>query len=354
MRKLLVIFCALAALFAAPLAFALPLQMKPVIAGFIDMQDINWHNTDQSPPAAFTLAYIKPYPGLFGGIVLNATWNEMQPNSPAELVTARIDNALAMVRAYNAAHPDAPLGVKLRIFQGNQAPTWAEKLAGGPVRILRNPLGCQKQPPVCPIWIGKVWDPQYIAAWRAFQMRVAQRYDSNPLIRSVAVTSCTMETDEPFVMPVTVPKNLKGYTDTAQRACLAGAIVDYTGWRRTAIDYTFNTFIPLEGARKPELGFTLSVMNACRARLHAQCELGNHAFSSPLKMGVVPVVDAIAERGGPIHYQMTGPKGFNWAASMQLARTDNATAIELWPQFGGFTTLSLPEMQHLHALFEGP
>ena len=353
MKKLIAIACALAAMAATPGAYAAA-QMKPVIAGFIDMQDINWHNTDQSQPV-FTLDYVNQFPGLFSGIVLNATWNEMQPNSPAQFVTARIDNALAQVRAYNALHPDAPLGVKLRIFSGNQAPTWAEEIAGGPVKILRNPLGCKNLPPICPIWIGKVWDPRYIAAWRAFQMRVAQRYDSNPLIRSVAITSCTMETDEPFVMPTAVPKIPKGYTDTAQRACLAGAIVDYAAWRHTAIDYTFNTFVPLEGTRQPDLAFTLSVMNACRARLHAQCELGNHAFASNMRPGNVPVVDAIAERGAPIHFQTEGPTvaGFNWAATMRAARTDNATALELWPQFGGFTTLKFAEMKRLHALFEG-
>lgn len=186
-----------------------------------------------------------------------------------------------------------------------------------------------------------------------FQILVAQRYDSNPLIRSVAITSCTMETDEPFVMPVgQLPK---GYSDTAQRACLAGAVEDYAPWRHTAIDYTFNTFQPLQAPLTPDLSFTLSVMNACRARLGSQCELGNHAFASNMRPGNVPVVDAIAERGPPIHYQTTGPTiaGFNWAATMRLARKDNATAIELWPQFGGFTTLPLAKMKHLHALFEG-
>lgn len=138
--------------------------MKPVIAGFVDMQDINWHNTDQSQPV-FTLDYIKQFPGLFGGIVLNATWNEMQPTPGGPLVTARLDNALAQVRAYNVKHPGAPLGVKFRIFSGNQAPSWAQAIAGGPDTIQRNPLGCHTpNPPGCPIKIGKVWNLRYIMA----------------------------------------------------------------------------------------------------------------------------------------------------------------------------------------------
>lgn len=340
-----------AALAAASAAHAAAPPMKPVISGFIDMQDINWHNTNDSQPV-FTMAHVDQFPGLFGGIVLNMTWNEMQPRRYGALVTARMDNALAQVRAYNAKHPNAPLGVKLRIFSGNQAPPWAKALDGGPLTIQRNAQGCHApNPPGCPITIGKVWSKPYIAAWRLFQTRVALRYDSEPLIRAVAITSCTMETDEPFVMP-TGQTIGGGYTDTADEACLAGAVDDYAAWQNTAIDYTFNTFIPLQGG-KPDFAFTLSVMNACRASLGSRCELGNHAFAANMRAGNVPVVNAIVARGPPIHFQTEGPTGMNWAATMHLARTDNATAIELWPDFGGFTTFSDAKMKHLLALFEG-
>jgi hypothetical protein len=349
-KKLLLLAGALAVLFCGPLACADSLKMKPVITGFIDMQDINWHNTDDSQPV-FTMAHVEQFPGLFGGIVLNLTWNEMQPRRYGALETARLDNALAQVRAYNARHSGAPLGVKLRIFSGNQAPPWAKGLDGGPLTIQRNAQGCQTpNPPGCPITIGKVWSRQYIAAWRLFQIRVAARYDSEPLIRAVAITSCSMETDEPFVMP-TGQAIGGGYTDAAQQACLAGAVNDYGAWHRSVIDYTFNTFVSLQGG-KPDLAFTLSVMNACRTSLGPHCELGNHAFAAVMRAGNIAVVNAIAARGPPIHFQTAGPKGLNWAATMQLARTDNATAIELWPDFGGFTTFSTAKMKHLLALFE--
>lgn len=348
-RHLRAIACLSMAVFAAPPAHAA--QVKPVIAGFIDMQDIAWHNTDDGQPM-FTLSYIKKYPGLFGGIVLNATWNEMEPTQGGFLNTARLNLALSQVREYNAKHPKTPIYVKLRIFSGNQAPPWAKALAGGPDTVQRNPLGCRiPNPPGCPITIGRVWMPRYIAAWRAFQKRVAAIYDSNALIRSVAITSCTMETDEPFVLPNAPPN---GYTDAREEACLAGAVEDYSAWQQTEIDYTFNTFQRLQGGGA-DLSFTLSVMNACRQTLHARCELGNHAFASNMRPGNVPVVDAIAKRGPPIHFQTAGPNsaGFNWAATMRLAHKDNATAIELWPNFGGFTTLSKAKVTKLLALFNG-
>jgi hypothetical protein len=326
--------------------------LKPVIAGFIDMQTITWHNTDGGTPS-FTLANVEQFPGLFGGIVLNATWAEMQQMPYGFLTTARIDRALRQVQAYNAVHPDAPLGVKLRIFCGNQAPPWAKALDGGPLTIQRNPMGCSSGN--CPITIGKVWSAQYIAAWRGFQRSAAARYDWNPLIRSVAITSCTMETDEPFVMPVEQPLP-KGYTDAKDKACLRGAVEDYAAWRGTPIDYTFNVFDQVQKGGV-NLNFTLSVMNACRAKLGKQCELGNHAFEAVMPKENTLVVQAISERGPPIHYQTVGPKapGFDWATTIEAARQYNATAIELWPdkQFGGFTTLTVPQMRKLLAIFNG-
>ena len=339
----------------SPHAFAEPKnvpRMKPVIAGFIDMQTITWHNTDDSTPI-FTIDNVNQFPGVFGGIVLNATWGEMQPQRGGALTTARLDQALKEVRQYNAANPAAPLGVKLRIFAGNQAPAWAKAIAGGPVTIQRNPQGCPSGN--CPVTIGKVWHPQYIAAWRAFQGLAAAHYDPLPLIRSVAITSCTMETDEPFVMPVGQPPPA-GYTDAAGRACLRGAVDDYAAWRRTPIDLTVNVFAQIQaGGIDPN--FSISVMDACRAKLGKRCELGNHAFASNMRPANARIAAAIAARGAPIHYQTEGPRapGFDLIATVQAARRSNATALELWPdaKFGGFTTLTMAEMQKLRALFGG-
>jgi hypothetical protein len=326
--------------------------MKRPIAGFIDMQTIAWHNVDDGTPT-FTLDNVSKFPGLFGGIVLNATWAEMQPERGGALTTARLDHALKEVRQYNAANSSAPLGVKLRIFAGNQAPPWAKAIAGGPLTIQRNPQGCPSGN--CPITIGKVWNPQYIAAWRAFQGLAAAHYDPLPLIRSVAVTSCTMQTDEPFVMPVGQPAPA-GYTDAAGRACLRGAVDDYAAWRRTPIDLTVNVFSQIQ-AGGIDMNFSVSVIDACRAKLGRRCELGNHAFASNMRPANVKIVAAIAARGGSIHYQTEGPKapGFDLTATVQAARRSNATGLELWPdaKFGGFTTLTVAEMQKLGALFAG-
>ena len=161
------------------------------------MQDISWHNTDGAQPA-FDIGNAQQFPGLLGGIVINATWSQMQPATGGAVDFSAVDAALAQITTYNGANASAPLGVKLRIYGGSNAPAWAKSI-GGPVTIYRNPAGCNGQTDSCPLTVGAFWSTPYITAWRTFQAAVAAKYDTNPLIIAVAVTSCAAQTDEPFV-----------------------------------------------------------------------------------------------------------------------------------------------------------
>jgi hypothetical protein len=166
-----------------------------------------------------------------------------------------------------------------------------------------------------------------------------------------------MQTDEPFVMPMQQPAP-PGYTDAAGQACLSGAVDDYSAWQRTTIDYTINVFARIQqGGTDP--AFSMSVMNACRAKLGPRCELGNHALAASMPPANAQIVAAISPLGAPIHYQTVGPKSqsfVTWAATVRTARRYNATALELWPdaQFGGFTTLTPAQMNRLVSLFGKP
>lgn len=121
---------------------------KEPLHGLIDMQNIAWHNADGGQPT-FVMANVQQFPGLFGGVVINATWSAIQPSATGPLDFSTIEDALTLVREYNAAHPTAPLGVKLRVYAGNSAPDWAKQISGGPVTLFRNPAGCHSAS--CPI-----------------------------------------------------------------------------------------------------------------------------------------------------------------------------------------------------------
>lgn len=332
---------------------------KARLRGLIDMQDISWHNTQGGQPA-FTMANVDQFPGLFGGIVINATWSQMQPTQAGAIDFGVVDADVAAVQAYNdtAANANAPLGVKLRIYAGANAPDWA-KAIGGPITIYRNPAGCNSQTDTCPLTYGAFWTTPYITAWRAFQQQVAAHYDGNPLIQAVAVTSCASQTDEPFV-PAVGPlskSNMQtaGYSDASEQACLSGAIQDYAAWKETPIDFTFNTYVKFSGGGT-DAAFTQTVMTACRQSLGSRCVLDNHALvqitASTPDAGIYPM---IAAEGAPINFQTQAPRsmGCLWTETIAQGILLGASAIEVWPaqQYEGFDSLTASDVAQLRSLF---
>src|SRR5262249_23720560 len=155
--------------------------------------------------------------------------------------------------------------------------------------------------------------PEYINAWRAFQRQLAARYDDEPLIRQVAVTSCASQTDEPFVPTTDAASQTAlsnaGYSDQAGRDCLSGAVHDYSAWKHTLIDFTFNPFNSLAGG-KADSAFTISVMDACRTKLGSRCVIANHALAWPqtdLSAPAQDVYDEIKRLGAPSTFQTQSP-----------------------------------------------
>lgn len=346
-------------------------SVKAPLQGLIDMQSIGWHDKQGGEPS-FDAGNVAMFPGVFGGVVINATWDALQPTAGGALDFSTIDSALSQVRAYNAANASAPLGVKLRVYGGCSAPPWALAINGGPVSIQRNPQGCRVADGGtgnCPLMVGKWWTAEYITAWRAFQAELAAKYDSEPLVRQVAVTSCASQTDEPFVPTVEPASRLAlsaaGYTDQAQMACLNGAVDDYSAWKYTLVDFTFNVFDTEQGADSgpplsPDAGasFALGVMSACRTALGSRCVLDNHALMVPLRAADQDVYDAIGAMGGPTNFQTQAPSGMHceWTATIAQGIALGAEAIEVWPAANlyGFDSLMAPQVEQLAAQFVTP
>ena len=142
-----------------------------------------------------TLKQLNKKPGIFGGIVIIATWSQLQPRPNATIGDDNvIEQVLDKVRAYNRRNPQKPLAVKLRIWGGFEAPQWAKKIGGAPISTVHK--GKQRI-------IGRFWLPEYRKAWAALQQQLAKRFDDERLIREVAITSCMSFTAEPFFIPTT-------------------------------------------------------------------------------------------------------------------------------------------------------
>ena len=334
--------------------------MKPPLVGLVDMGYLDF--APRAAGVAATLdnpSELAPYASSFVGTVVNLDWAEMEPTQGAAFAAGNpLDVAMQNVIAYNKANPHHRIGIKLRIAGGFVAPDWAKNLGGAPITLsLPRSNGT-----VMTGTVGRWWSTNYINAWRSFQTRLAAQYDISPLIAEVAVTSCAASTDEPFVPVVDqtaiAALHTAGYTDVQQQACLRGAVDDYSRWRTTWIDYTFNNFLQLDTRPVAQLpSFTQSVMATCTTANH--CILATHYLDDPLAPASNPattnnlfIYDQIIaqEQAGlsTADFQTVSPNQIDWCGAMEQAHAHGGMSVELWPR-KGFTLLSAAQVTNLAA-----
>lgn len=348
--------------------YAAPVTVKKQqIVGLIDRQNTSWINQNDGTPQ-FTMDNVNQFPGVFSGVVLNTSWAALQPTPYGPLDVSTIKNALKQIAAYNKQHPTRPLAVKLRVWAGANAPLWAKSLGGSPITIYRNKVGNCTGAPTCALTVGRFWDVngQYVQAWRAFQVKLAKIYDDAPLIHQIAVTSCTQQTDEPFVPTTdnTAKANLRaaGYTDAAQQVCLKNAaLVDFAPWKKTLIDFSFNPFFYMDAnATGQNMQVTEDVMDSCISTLGQRCILDNQSVGTTGQTIHIPIFQAIWSRGSqgaPINLQTAGPIGMGnnpqqtpdtqlWENTFTMAHDIGAKGLEVWsePQYGGVDKMSMTQL----------
>ena len=316
--------------------------LKPALQGLVSMGDISFRNVDGVPNNSLTDIYARP--GIFGGVVINVSWAQVEP-APGKLDTSQIDRALADVRTYNAKYPTAPLGVLLRVSGANAAPNWVKSLGGAPLTI--NHRGS-------PETIGRFWSTQYQDAWTELQKMLAAKYDSEPLIYEVANASCSSQTDEPFVEGLDKADmqvlHTAGFSDAAFENCLMGSLNQYGGWSKTRIEFPFSPFHLTDAQNvSPDVAFTIQVMEAWRKQLGARAVIGNHALQGPVPSDLQPIYDEIKKLGPVVDLQLASPNKENVDTSIKAGVSSGATSIEVWDsscrncQFTTFSTATLQE-----------
>jgi hypothetical protein len=232
------------------------------------------------------------------------------------------------------------------------APDWVKNMAGGPVPILRRSNNA-------PITVPLFWTMEYRKGWRELQKRLAARYDANHLIAQISNTSCSHESDEPYVNPVDsasiIALYAAGYTNQKFLDCLLASIHDYHAWRATRVDFTQNTFEkvivgtsngkPQGKTAPPDLNSTIAIVKAFRAALgEGRAIIGNHDLTDPPHPSNVDLYKALQTLGKPIEFQtgspgVPGPNGTStgefsdWNGTIKLGADTGATAIEVWPSF---------------------
>jgi len=319
---------------------------KTPLSGLIDMGYQGPYSDDQPFPPTDPSA-LDAYAGAFSGIVVNESWSQLEP-SAGVYDWAPLDTSLANVSAWNLQHPSTPLGVKLRVFAGQSAPDWVVALSGPKVTVT---IGLHGEKTVS---VGRFWTTPFRQAWSTFQHALATRYDSNPLIRAVSVSSCSSSTGEPFIVPVAGRVNSAtllgaGWSVQAQESCLQEALADYSGWHETPVTFAFS---PLPTAPGFDQSFTNSIMADCAssgASGGPQCLLGNNGLSSqaPTSKAIGSTYAEIAkleqtpepDRPG-VYFQTVGSPLD--CQAMSVATAFHASSVEVWPPIGrlkGFSAI---------------
>jgi hypothetical protein len=329
----------LLAITASPASATAPVRHKPPITGLIDKGSEAAYHLGVPYPVVDTTEVSDQAPA-FSGIVVNQTWAQLEP-SRGVFDFATLDASLASIASYNRGHPNGPLSVRLRVFAAYAAPEWAKMLDGVPIAVSSHGTGNTGGT------LGQWWKPGYRSAWAALQLALAARYDTNPLVREVAVSSCASLTAEPFVIaPGTIVAVARdGWTTSAQQACLDGAFSDYAPWTRTSLYYPMN---PLDGSE----AITDEVMARCVnsiVRGGPRCILANNALNpvSATTGRSAPVyaeIDALraARPGSTTAFQMNGPNSTTYCLAIAVAVNHDAQSVELWPAtlgYRGFTAV---------------
>jgi hypothetical protein len=321
---------------------------KPAIRGLVSMGAFKFVGSGGDP--VNTLEYLDRKPGIFGGLVVISTWRQLQPTQGAELPEGNpIDKALAEVREYNQRNPQKPIAVRLRVWGGFEAPEWAMKLGGAPIAVVHNNKHRQ---------VGRFWSPQYRAAWREFQQKLAARYDSFPLIREVSMLSCMSFTAEPFFLPteasVQQPIRAAGFDDNDYKACLRNGVDDYAEWKRTRIVLSVNPLRTAQNQGSGDAAFTEQVMRECRAKLALRCVLDNHDLDVDGKLAkpLVPIYAFIKKMGPEIVFQTAQETPPDFDAVIRKAVSMGATAVELWQDYKGFPLEPDWRLKYFEALME--
>ncbi len=319
-----------------------PDETKQPITGLIAMGSPVGALNHEDP-----LNEVKIHPGVYSGVVINAIWMYLEPEKEAYDFST-IDEALAAIQTYNEQHPERPLAAKLRIFGGTVAPTYVKELGGGPITVKpsRGPE----------VEIGLFWTEAYGDRFAALLAQLALRYDDDPLIREVCVSTAASLTAEPFVAPLNRESNPMlrehGFNDALYKQAIRRALDDYRVWKLTAIDFPFNVFSSTDDGWVSDPEFTKILMRDFRERYGERAVLSNHGLIDPLTESSALIYPTLKELGPPIAFQTRGPQ-VDFEAAIRLGFEYGMTEFEMWDtvEAGGLADVSYETLQQWAGLF---
>jgi hypothetical protein len=272
------------------------------------------------PPADYAGAAVR-------GFVVKVNWSDVQRSEAGPIADGNaIDQAIGQARVLAARNPG--FGIKVRLYGGVYAPTWAKTLGGTPVTVTNPQSGKSAT-------VGRFWTDAYGQAYDDLQRKLAARYDTVPEVREIVVSRCTTFFAEPFLRDKGDKQSVAnlfdaGYNTAADHRCHQRQLEAHQVWQHTRSDLELNPYQDIEQTGKASVdeGFTESMMQYCRAVLGPRCVLENNSASDPPKYP--RMYEAMRQLGGPLAFQTaTAAKVGNLFTVLDWAVAEGAGSVEL-------------------------
>jgi hypothetical protein len=296
--------------------------LKPQLAGVIDRHGIPNESS-----------YLSKNGGPIAGIVIQANWSSIQPNSNSDFNTSSIDQQLSYAKSVG-------LAVKLRVYAGRNSPKWLIQSVGKVHLVSVN-----GQNNIDEADVPRFWKPAAITAYTNLQSKLAAKYDSDPSVLEVSDSGCATFYGEPFIRNMNDAatgangvkyNNLQtyknaGYTDAASQNCLNATLTAHAAWQQTRTGFDIDPLQLLSSSGGSSTTFPDKFMSSCRSQLGGRCVLGNNGLSDKaVGSSVSHIIGTIKSLGKPIYFQTKQPGLYNYMDSLlQTGISNGAGMIEL-------------------------
>ena len=278
-------------------------DLPPPLAGYLDMSGCP------------TRAVLEVVRAAVGGCVAYVDWADLEPTR-GDFDFSRIETQLDLVRGWNSNHPDAPIGLRVRVLTGSHSPLWAIDLGGPHVTI--SLCGPNATVPSCAAHreeaVPRFWTDAFGSAYTEFVSELSNRYSADTDLRDIAISRCTTIFDEPMVRTYGQAANAEallgaGYTEAADLTCQHQSIdVMATLFPSTYVSQSFSTYeIPTYSNGRYETVSSderaIELMDYMRASLGPRAVLGNNELGrGPGHNDAIYIHEKTL--GEPLYYQL--------------------------------------------------
>ena len=319
--------------------------IKRPLCGLVTMGNLRFLRTGEQPDNALREATV--HPGIYAASIVNIRWRDIEP-APEVFNFTAIDAALGLIRSYNEKVSAPKMKAKLRVDAALNASSWVKALSGGAVKI--DVFDHQEEIP-------RFWTEPYKVAWRLLQSELAKRYDTDPMLGEVAVSSCTSVSAEPFVLPLN-PSSITnllaaGFADDKYLLCLSSAQKDYAAWAQTPLDFTYDMYHRIDSHHLiADPSIVIGLMNAWRETLGRRGIIATHGLrANALRPAAALLYEEIARLGPPIAFQTYSPF-VNFSEAIARGLRYRATELEMWDTVdaGGLAQFTGEELRRWRSL----